>query len=149
LIRARTGSYSEAIALYESALRSDPKLVVVHHLIADAMLKMNADPPIIERHLRQSIEMDPTFTPARLALGKLFMRSQRWAEAVAELEQAIKLDPSLPEPYYQLGLAYGRLKRTADAQSAMVTFKRLSEAEKKREDEELREVVKRLSNVRF
>ena len=149
LIRARTGSYSEAISLYESALRSDPKLVVVHHLIADAMLKINADPPLIEKHLRQSIEMDPTFTPARLALGKLFMRSQRWAEAVSELEQAIKLDPSLPEPYYQLGLAYGRLKRTADAQSAMATFKRLSEAEKKREDDELREVVKRLSNVRF
>jgi hypothetical protein len=31
----------------------------------------------------------------------------------------------------------------------MATFKRLSDAEKKHEDEELREVVKRLSNVRF
>jgi hypothetical protein len=31
----------------------------------------------------------------------------------------------------------------------MATFKRLSDAEKKREDQELREVVKRLSNVRF
>jgi Tfp pilus assembly protein PilF len=149
LIRARTGAYSEAISQYESALRWDPKLVVVHHLIADAMLKINADPLIIEKHLRQSVEMDPTFSPARLALGKLFMRSQRWTEAVSELEQVAKLDPSLPEPYYQLGLAYGRLKRTADAQSAMATFKSLSAAEKKREDEELREVVKRLSNVRF
>jgi len=149
LIQARTGAYSEAISLYESALRHDPKLVVIHHLVADTMLKMNADLRIVERHLRQSIEMDPTFSPARLALGKLFMRSQRWTEASAELEQAIKLDPSLPEAYYQLGLAYGRLKRSADAQSAMATFKRLSGAEKKREDDELREVVKRLSNVRF
>jgi hypothetical protein len=31
----------------------------------------------------------------------------------------------------------------------MATFKRLSDAEKKRDDEDLREVVKRLSNVRF
>lgn len=93
--------------------------------------------------------MDPTFTPARLSLGKLFMRAQRWSEAVVELEQVVKLDPSVPEAYYQLGLAYGRLKRTADAQSAMATFKQLSDAEKKREDAELREVVKRLSNVRF
>jgi Tfp pilus assembly protein PilF len=149
LIRARTGAYGEAIPLYESALRSDPKLAVVHHLIADAMLKQNGDVHVIETHLRQSVEMDPTFTPARLSLGKLFMRAQRWADAVAELEQIVKLDPNVPEAYYQLGLAYGRLKRTADAQSAMATFKRLSDAEKKREDEDLRAVVKRLSNVRF
>ena len=149
LIRARTGAYGEAIPLYESALRADPKLGVVHHLIADAMLKQNADPRVIETHLRQSVELDPTFTPARLSLGKLFMRSQRWADAVSELEQVIKLDPNVPEAYYQLGLAYGRLKRTAEAQSAMATFKRLSDAEKKREDDELRAVVKRLSNVRF
>ncbi len=149
LIRAKTGAYGEAIMLYESALRADPKLAVVHHLIADAMLKQNGDARAVETHLRQAAEMDPAFTPARLSLGKLFMRSQRWTDAVSELEQVIKLDPSVPEAYYQLGLAYGRLKRTTDAQSAMVTFKRLSDAQKKHEDEELREVVKRLSNVRF
>jgi Tfp pilus assembly protein PilF len=149
LIRAKTGAYGEAISLYESALRADAKLGVVHHLIADAMLKQNADARTIETHLRQAVEMDPTFTPARLSLGKLFMRSQRWADAIVELEQVVKLDPNVPEAYYQLGLAYGRLKRISDAQSAMATFKRLSDAEKKREDEDLHEVVKRLSNVRF
>ena len=150
LIRAKTGSYAEAVELYESALRADPKLAVVHHLIADAMLKQtNADTRIVETHLRQSLEMDPTFTPARLSLGKLYMRAQRWADAVAELEQVVKLDPNVPEAYYQLGLAYGRLKRTAEAQSTMATFKRLNDAQKKKEDEDLREVVKRLSNVRF
>src|SRR5436190_5673536 len=149
LIHARVGAFSEAISQYESALHSDPKLAVVHHLIADAMLKMNADPRLIEKHLRQAIAMDPTFVSARLALGKLFMRSQRWAEAVSELEQTIKLDAGLHEAYYQLGLAYGRLKRTEEAQSTMATFKRLSDAEKKSEDKELREVVKRLSTVHF
>ena len=149
LIRAKTGAYGEAIALYENALRADATLAVVHHLIADAMLKQNADATVIEKHLRQAVTMDPTFTPARLSLGKLFMRAQRWSEAVTELEQVVKLDASVPEAYYQLGLAYGRLKRTADAQTAMATFKRLSDAEKKREDEDLRAVVKRLSNVRF
>ena len=37
----------------------------------------------------------------------------------------------------------------ADAESAMATFRRLSETQKEREDKELREVVKRLSDVRF
>ena len=149
LIRAKTGAYGEAITLYENALRADSKLAVVHHLIADAMLKQNTDASAVEKHLRQAVTMDPTFTPARLSLGKLFMRAQRWSEALVELEQVVKLDPNVPEAYYQLGLAYGRLKRIADAQTAMATFKRLSDAEKKREDQELREVVKRLSNVRF
>jgi tetratricopeptide (TPR) repeat protein len=150
LIRARTGAYDEAIALYESALKADQKLGVVHHLIADAMLKQtNANARVIETHLRQAVELDPTFMPARLSLGKLFMRSQRWTEAAAEFEQVVKLDPTLPDGYYQLGLAYGRMKRTAEAQTAMATFKQLNDAQKKREDEDLREVVKRLSNVRF
>lgn len=150
LIRAKTGAYGEAVSLYEGALRADPKLAVVHHLIADAMLKQtNADVKMIESHLRQAVEMDPTFTPARLSLGKLFMRSQRWSDAVLEFEQVVKLDPNVAEAYYQLGLAYGRLKRTADAQSTMTTFKQLNDAQKKKEDDELREVVKRLSNVRF
>ena len=150
LIRARTGAYDEAISLYESALKADAKLGVVHHLIADAMLKQtNADARVIETHLRQAVELDPSFLPARLSLGKLFMRSQRWSEAAAEFEQVIKLDPNVPDGYYQLGLAYGRLKRTVEAQSAMATFKSLNDAQKKREDEDLREVVKRLSNVRF
>jgi Tfp pilus assembly protein PilF len=150
LLRAKTGDYAEAISLYERALAADPKLAVVHHLIADTMLKQaNADSKVIETHLRRAAEMDPAFMPARLSLGKLFMRSQRWTEAIGEFEQVIKLDPNATEAYYQLGLAYGRLKRTAEAQSAMASFKRLSDTQKKREDAELREVVKRLSSVRF
>ncbi len=150
LLRAKTGAYDEALTLYQNALAADPKLAVVHHLIAETMLQQtNADSRSIEKHLRRAAEMDPTFMPARLSLGKLFMRSQRWAEAVAELEQVVKLSPGVTDAYYQLGLAYGRLKRSAEAQSAMATFKRLSDTKKQREDEELRAVVKRLTNVRF
>lgn len=150
LIRVKKGQYAEAISLYENALRADPKLAVVHHLIADAMLKqVDADERRIETHLKRAAELDPTFTPARLSLGKLFMRSQRWTQAATELEQVIKLDPTVAEAYYQLGRAYGRLKRAAEAQSAMATFKRLSDTQKEREEKDLREVVKRLANVRF
>ena len=82
-------------------------------------------------------------------LGRFFMRAERWDAAVAELEKAASLDPDVAEAHYQLGRAYGRLKRQQDAQAALATFKRLSETQKAREDSELREVVKRLANVRF
>jgi len=150
MIRVKAGDAADGITLYEKALQVDPKITVVHYLIADALLKQpDPDPARVEAHLKRAIESDPTFTPARISLGKLFMRTGRWADAAAELEQVIKLDANLPDAYYQLGLAYMRLKRTADAQSTLAAFKRLSETQKEQETKDLRQVVKRLANVNF
>jgi tetratricopeptide (TPR) repeat protein len=150
LIRSKYFYYVEAVSLYERALNADPKLAVVHHLISEAMLKQSEpDLKRVAAHLRKATELDPSFAAARLSLGKLFMRNQRWAQAVAELEQVIKLDPNMVEAYYQLGRAYGRLKRTADAEAVMATYKRMNQTQKEKEEKDLREIVKRLSNVRF
>jgi tetratricopeptide (TPR) repeat protein len=150
MIRIQTGDAAEGITLYEKALQADPKITVVHYLIADALLKqVGADLKRVETHLKRAVEADTTFAPARIALGKLFMRTNRWDEAAAEFERVIKLDPNLPDAYYQLGRTYTRLKRTAEAQSTLDTFKRLSQTQKEQESKELREVVKRLAEVRF
>jgi Tfp pilus assembly protein PilF len=150
MIRVVAGETAEGITLYEKALQVDPKITVVHHLIAEALLKQpDADTARVETHLKRAVASDSTFTPARISLGKLYMRTGRWEKAAAELEQVIKLDASLADAYYQLGRTYVRLKRTAEAQSALATFKSLSETQKERESKELREVVKRLANVRF
>jgi tetratricopeptide (TPR) repeat protein len=144
------GQYAEGVALYENALRVDPRLAVIHYLIADALLKQTeSDRARIESHLRRAVEMDATFAPARLALAKVFIREERWAEAVSELEKIIKLDPNLAEAYYQLGRAYVRLKRSPEAQTTLATFKRLSETQKEQVQNEQREIVRRLANVRF
>jgi Tfp pilus assembly protein PilF len=150
MIRVQTGAAAEGITLYEKALQADPKITVVHYLIADALLKQaDADPARVETHLKRAVESDPTFTPARISLAKLFMRTGRWQEAAVELEQVIKLDASLADAYYQLGRTYMRLQRTAEAQSTLATFKRLSDTQKERKSKELQEVVKRLADVRF
>jgi tetratricopeptide (TPR) repeat protein len=150
MARVKEGSYDEGVALYEKALQIDPKLGVVDYLIAEALLSQaGSDAARIETHLKRAVESDGTFIPARLSLAKLHMRASRWTEAVAELEQVIRLDPDAAEAYYHLGRAYMRLKRRADADTALATFKRLSETQKEREDKEVREIVKRLANVRF
>ncbi len=150
LIRAKTGAYGEAISLYESALRADPKLAVVHHLIADAMLKqMNADARRY-RDASEAVSGDGSDIHAGASLTRQALHAlstmgrgcrRTRAGYQARPERARSLLPTWP-----------RLRSTQTncrAQSAMATFKRLSDAQKKREDEELREVVKRLSNVRF
>jgi Tfp pilus assembly protein PilF len=150
MTRVEIGRYEEAVRLYEQALKTDEKLGVVHYLIAEALLKQSPDETAsIEWRLKRTIEMDPTFTPARLALGKLYFRTGRLTEAAAELERVIAAAPEQAEAYYQLGRVYGRLKRTAEANAALARFKSLSDAQKEQAQNEQREIVRRLANVRF
>jgi len=150
LLSVRKGEVGQAVALYERALRMAPQLSVLHYLLAEAMLQQpESDAGVVETHLKQAAQLDPTFVAPRLSLAKLFMRGERWADAVAELEKVTALEPDSADAFYQLGRAYARLKRTDEAQAAVETFKRLNEGKKRQEESELREVVRRLGNVRF
>jgi Flp pilus assembly protein TadD len=144
------GRYDEAVKLYEQTLAIDAGASVVEYLAADALLKQNsADMARVESHLVRAVRSDESFAPARLALAKLRLRDNRLTEAVAELERVVALAPDLAEAHYQLGRAYGRLKRTAEAQIALANFKRLNEAQKEQAQNERREIVRRLADVRF
>ena len=61
----------------------------------------------------------------------------------------MKADPKLAEAYYQLGRAYMRVKRKEDAQAAMTKFEQLSSTEKEQSENERRDIVRRLADVRF
>ncbi len=150
MTRVAAGQYEAGARLYEQALQRNPRIAVVHYLLADALLrKADADSARIDTHLKQAIQMDATYAPARLALGKLYARAEHLPEAVVEFERVVGLDPNLAEAYYQLGRAYSRLKRTAEAQAALTTFKRLSDAQKEQEQKEQREIIRRLADVLF
>lgn len=150
LVKVQTGEYTEAVKLYEKALSNDASLAVVHQLIADAMLQQSdGDNTRIEAELKKSIAVDSAFLPAHLTLGKLYARMGRWAEAAAALNEVARLNPESAEAYYQLGRVYTRLKRKADADAALAKFKELNESQKQKSERDLREVVRRLADVRF
>lgn len=150
MTHAQMGQYAEAIALYERALAVDEKIAVAHYLEADALLKQTpAELKRIEAHLLRALELDEAFTPARLALGKLYLRMQRWPDAATNLESVIAREPDLTEAHYQLGQVYKRLKRAADAERAFATFKRLNEGARQKSWNEQKEIAQRLANVRF
>ena len=102
-----------------------------------------------EKHLVRAITLDKGFAPAQLALGKLYQRSERLADAARQFEYVIKLEPNLAEAHYQLGRIYTRLKRASEAQAELATFKRLSDEQKEQSQTELQGIVRRLANVRF
>lgn len=147
---AEIGQFGEAIKAYERALAIDARLGVVDYLIADAQQKQaTVDTASTEAHLVRSVKLDASFVPARLALGKLYARTNRFSEAATELEQVIKLNPNVAEAYYQLGRVYARLKRANEAQATLATFKQLSDKQKEQEQNDRKEIVRRLANVLF
>jgi tetratricopeptide (TPR) repeat protein len=147
---AELGQYDRAVMFYERALAADDQLAAAHVLAADALLKQTtADLARAEAHLRRAVALEPALAPGRLALGKLYVRLNKWTEAATEFERALAAQPNLAEAHYQLGRVYTRLRRPAEAQVAFDTFKRLGDTQKEQAQGERRELVRRLANVRF
>ncbi len=144
------GQSAAAAANYERALAIDEKSAVLHFLLADTMLKdATADTQKIEKHLKRAIELDGQIAAAHLALGRVYAREKRFAEAAAAFEKTVALEPNQAEAFYQLGQIYGRLKRTVESRTALERFKKLSEMEKTQTKTEYSELVRRLANVKF
>lgn len=150
IVYDETAQYAEAVANYSKAVAVDDKLAAVHYLLADALLRQpSADTASAEAHLQRAISLEPSFAPARLSLARLYIRTERLAEAASQLETVAAANPNQPEAHYQLSRVYMRLKRTEDAQKAVAAFKRLSENQQKQVQTERQELVRRLANVNF
>ena len=50
-----------------------------------------------DRSIRAAIDLDPQGSDGHEALGRLRMRQNRWAEAVAAFDRAIALKPHSPD----------------------------------------------------
>jgi tetratricopeptide (TPR) repeat protein len=147
---AERGQYAEAVGLYERAIAGGPNFAAPYYLAADALLKQPSfDAARVERYLARAVELEPDFAPAHLALGKLFVRQERWDEAAAAFERVTRLEPQSADARYQLGRVYVRLKRQADAQRELDAFKQLSEAQKEKRETERRDLLRRLAHVNF
>ena len=145
-----TGNSTEAVALYKRALAADEKLPAAHYLVANALLRdPSGDLAVAEKHLLRAIEIDPTFSPGRLALARVYMRTDRFEQAAPQLEAVVAAEPNLTEALYQLSRVYVRLKRKEDADRTLAAFKRLSDKEKDQELTERKDLVRRLANVNF
>ena len=145
---AERGEYAKAIGFYEQAIALNAQIGALHYLAAETMLKTShPDTTRAEKHLRRATELDPNLAPAYLSWGKLHVRANRYSEAAPLLERAVTLQPELTEAHYQLSRVLVKLKRTEEANRELAIFKQLSEKQKAQNDS--REIVRRLANVRF
>jgi Flp pilus assembly protein TadD len=142
------GEYDKAVKFYEQAIALTPQLAALHYLVAETILKTSTpDTTRAEKYLKRATELDPTLAAAYLSWGRLRVRANRYAEAAPLLERAVTLQPDLVEAHYQLSRVLVKLKRTDEANRELAIFKQLSE--KQKAQNESREIVRRLANVRF
>lgn len=145
---AERGLYEKAINFYEQAIALNAQTAALHYLVADTILKTsNPDTTRAEKYLKRAIELDPNLAAAYLAWGRLHVRANRYSDAAPLLERAVSLQPELLEAHYQLSRVLVKLKRLDEANRELQIFKQLSE--KQKAQNESREIVRRLANVRF
>ena len=145
---AERSQYPNAIDFYERAIALNPQLAALHYLAADTMLRISTeDTTRAEKYLKRALELDPNLAAAYLTWARLYVRTDRYAEAAPLLERAVALQPEFVEAHYQLGRVLMKLKRTDEANRELAIFKTLSE--KQKAENEPREIARRLANVRF
>ena len=77
------------------------------------------------RALAAAAVLDPSNPSVALARGRLWMRRERWADAVAEFDRSIAGNPRVPTAHILRGLCLRSLARWRDAESAFQAASRL------------------------
>jgi tetratricopeptide (TPR) repeat protein len=115
-ICARRDQFREAAALYEKALKADPRLTAVHFNLAVALGRLNEYATAAE-HLRTFLRVYPQEPRARQVLGLCLTESGDFRGALEELEASYKLNPKDTSILYSLAYANARagdVDRAAD-----------------------------------
>ena len=115
-IYARREQFREAVAFYQRALQSDPRLIRVHFNLAVALGRLSEYGPAAE-HLRIFLKSYPQEARGRQLLGLCLTESGDFRSALAELEASYKLDPKDASILFSLAYANARagdVNRAAD-----------------------------------
>jgi len=113
------------------AKQLDPQFAVARNtfVAAGAGLRVDAfenytrglvepDPDEQIRHLKEAVRLDPTFSPAMLALGKAYFVNQQFELAATTLGRLSRNDPNAREADFDRGLAYFYLGSYVKAEDA-------------------------------
>ncbi len=72
-----------------------------------------------EHELRSGLQIQSRHYLLRFSLGQLYVREQRWNEAISELQEAVQLSPAQAEAWHELGKAFFGARRYSEAVQAL------------------------------
>jgi len=105
-VHARREQYTEAIQLYQQALKANPRLYPIHFNLAVALIRVK-DPRAID-HLRAFLKAQPGEPRARQLLGLCLVETGDNRAAITELESVYKVAPNDPSILSSLAYAQAR-----------------------------------------
>jgi Tfp pilus assembly protein PilF len=84
---------------------------------------------------QRTIQLDPSFANAHIALGAVYLKLKDYQRARQELEIGVKLNPDSSKAHYNLAILYARLKDPQRAQEEMRIIEKLKSEGKTPENE--------------
>jgi serine/threonine-protein kinase len=121
------GRYEEALAESNKAHQLDPFSLTINTALGMALAEGGREDLAIER-LHETVEMDPSFSYVHFQLGRTYLRTHAFADAIAEFEKAAALSPTMPRYASALAHAYGRAGKSAEALGILEQLERGSPA---------------------
>jgi len=112
------GHIPEAVELYQTALRMEPRAVSARVNLADTLRGLGREADA-EDILREGLELDAMNAALHYALGLSLVRSSRTDAALEELRRATELEPGNPRYAYVLGVALNSLGMPQQALKVM------------------------------
>lgn len=85
------GMYSEAIPIYEAALKINPEIPILWTNLAIAELRLGR--PDGWQHFERAIDLNPLSWEAHLARGNMYLQMGRYDEAIRDYERVLNLVP--------------------------------------------------------
>ena len=107
---AAAGRIDAALAAYRSALDLSPSLAEVHHNVG-ALLLAQGDSVAAEKSFGEAARQEPGWIAPLLALGHLYFRTGRYADAEHAFERAVSVDAGSIEALGNLALTLQRRGR--------------------------------------
>ena len=105
-IEVQDGNYRRAIELYQKLLLLNPK---DGEAMASLLAVANIDPQRGESQIKQMLSAEPDSPYLHFALGNMYSRQQRWAEAQSAYFRALQLNPDDPNTAYNLAVSMEHL----------------------------------------
>lgn len=120
----REARFRAAIGSFEEALKLDPQQHKAHYRMGTLYEKLDM-PKQADAAYRKTMAVNPSYSPAFVSLGNMYIDNGDTAAAMAVLQEGVKLNKDDPRMWNGLGRAYFELRRMQESIDAYAKAKAL------------------------
>jgi len=117
--------HDEAVAAAAQARRLDPVSLIINAIEGSVLYFAGRD-ELARARIEKTIELDPNFWIAHLFLGKVFLETGNYGEAIAEFSKAKEFSHGNSEAISMLGYAWAVTGEPAKARAVLAELKALA-----------------------